>query len=211
MKQKKEFEEKYCDQAKYFTQSFNSDLQQQAILSVKNIINSIHNKALEKWLEKQAASTIESLLQEMKARLKKIVFDQKKSNKPITLEQFKTEVTNISKVTKKNIKQKFFRQLHEMHEEAVGEFGEFVNRFNKSDDINSPEQQEEEKKGDEGGSTTRNFNILKKHPPCFANNDIVPSDIEKDGFEDFSLWAHPNIEKLDACIKFYVEHHDDQF
>ena len=71
---------------------------------MKNIINSIHNKALEKWLEKQAASTIDSLLQEMKARLKKIVFDQKKHNKPITLEQFKTEVTNISKVTKKNIK-----------------------------------------------------------------------------------------------------------
>ena len=75
----------------------------------------------------------------MKAKLKKIVFDQKKSIKPITKEQFKTDVTNISKVTKKNIKSKFFRQLHEMHEEAVGEFGELVNRFNKSDDINSPE------------------------------------------------------------------------
>ena len=79
LRQKKEFEEKYCDQAKYFTQSFNYELQQQAMLSVKNIINAIYNKALEKWQEKQAASTIDALLQEMKQRLQKMLFDQKKS------------------------------------------------------------------------------------------------------------------------------------
>ena len=139
MEQKRKFEKKYCDQAKYFTQSFNTDLQQQAILSVKNIINSIHNKALEKWLEKQAASTIDSLLQEMKARLKKIVFDQKKRKEPITKEQFETEIIKISKVTKKNIKTKFFRAVNEMKEEAVGEFGELVNRFNKAEDYNASE------------------------------------------------------------------------
>lgn len=211
MEQKRKFEKKYCDQAKYFTQSFNTDLQQQAILSVKNIINSIHNKALEKWLEKQAASTIDSLLQEMKARLKKIVFDQKKRKEPITKEQFETEIIKISKVTKKNIKTKFFRAVNEMKEEAVGEFGELVNRFNKAEDYNASEQQEEEKKGGEGGSTARNFNILKKNPPCFANNDIVLSDIEKDDFADFHLWAIPNLEKLDACVRYFVEHHDDQF
>ena len=52
---------------------------------------------------------------------------------------------------------------------------------------------------------------MKKNPPCFANNEIVPSDIEKDEFVDFHKWAIPNLEKLDACIRYFVEHHDDQF
>ena len=89
---------------------------------------------MEKWLEKQAASTIDSLLQEMKARLKKIVFDQKKRAQPITKEQYQEEITSISSVTERNIETKFFRQLNEMRDEAEVEFKELVNRYNKTDD-----------------------------------------------------------------------------
>ena len=77
---------------------------------------------MEKWLEKQAASTIDSLLQEMKARLKKIVFDQKKRAQPITKEQYQEEINSISSVTERNIETKFFRQLNEMRDEAEVEF-----------------------------------------------------------------------------------------
>ena len=88
---------------------------------------------MEKWLEKQAASTIDSLLQEMKARLKKIVFDQKKRAQPITKEQYQEEINSISSVTERSIETKFFRQLNEMRDEAEVEFKELVNRYNKTD------------------------------------------------------------------------------
>ena len=57
------------------------------------------------------------------------------------------------------------------------------------------------------------INILKKKAPCLVNEDIVLTEIEKDIYDDFdySRWAKPNLEKLDACIKHYVEHCDAQF
>ena len=95
-----------------------------------------------------------------------------------------------------------------MDHEAKNEFDDLVNRFNKAEDYSESEQEEEQKVQK---LSKKNFNILKKNPPCLQHGDVVLTDLEEDGEAFSSEWAQPNLEKLDACVKHYIENHSVQY
>merc|ERR1719480_224488 len=95
--------------AMIYTQEFGPNLQNQARVSVKNIIENIYQKAMIKWKRLQSDSTIEEAAQDMLKKLKEVIFQAKRTRSSLSNEEFDKHIEHHIAMARPTINDRFLK------------------------------------------------------------------------------------------------------
>ena len=159
------FVQKYIDHVIVFTERFDPELTRTAKNSVRQVIKQIQQKAMVKWTEKQASSSIDSSLRKMVNLLKDKVVSARQQNAQFSKDDFIAIVQTKKDETKENIKKRFFRTDELVLEDVIQEFKLTELRMNKAEEV-----KRESQVGEAADAIQHAYRILSTQAKCLQNN-----------------------------------------
>ena len=159
------FVQKYIEHVIVFTEKFDPELARTAKNSVRQVIKQIQQKAMVKWTEKQASSSIDSSLRKMVNLLKDKVVSARQQNAQFSKDDFIAIVQTKKDETKENIKKRFFRTHEVVLEDVIQEFKLTELRMNKAEEVKSESQV-----GEAADAIQHTYRILSTQARCLQNN-----------------------------------------
>ena len=204
------FVQKYIEHVIVFTEKFDPELTRTAKNSVKQVIKQIQQKAMVKWTEKQASSSIDSSLRKMVNLLKDKVYSSRLQNAQFSKEDFIAVVQTKKDETKENIKQRFFRTHEVVLEDVIQEFKLTELRMNKAEEVKSESQV-----GEAADSIQQSYRILSTQAKCLQNNEIIHTNFEQplDQLTDEAIlrYASRDDDRVRDSILRYIENSDPKY
>ena len=197
----------YLEHCTYFTQGFNNpELQSQAKMSLNNTINSIYLKVLNRWQVKQAATTVDTLLQQQELELTEDLIEKSSKGIAMSKEEF-IELLNLRcTTTKGDIEARFYPSAADQLQALREEFRETVAFLTADCDLNeevkakpnAPEDesalandQDEAKSNAPEGKETQfsTFQILNLNAACLQDDYVHGYTIFDDPKKVFAMGA----------------------